>query len=238
MNKLGYGFNFNRKYPIITHPNFERPRRMKTLGEDYTPERIEERILSKWQKYDIEIPQQDNLVEEFFRPLSRPTYKQVYVSFVTVVKYVKKNPNTNRGLDKFLIDEMRKLDKFIEQQNLLCDNDIETPEQLADYKLSCDNELSECDEARKRLRNMLKVAIRKGGEKEIQEIKESISDLTERMKILRKQIHICRRIEDSEPKIEDKINEIMNDKERKEMTTDERFRRRSRTDGQDVTSGR
>ena len=39
-------------------------------------------------------------------------------------------------------------------------------------------------------------------------------------------------------KIEDKINEIMNDKERKEMTTDERFRRRSRTDGQDVTSGR
>lgn len=25
---------------------------------------------------------------------------------------------------------------------------------------------------------------------------------------------------------------------RKEMTTDERFRRRSRTDGQDVTSGR
>lgn len=238
MNKLGYGFNFNRKYPIITHSNFERSRRMKTLGEDYTPERIEERILSKWRKYEIEISQQDNLVEEFFKPLSRPTYKQVYVSFVTVVKYVKKNPNTNRGLDKFLIDEMRKLDKLIEQQNLLCDNDIETPEQLADYKLSCDNELSECDEARKRLRNMLKVAIRKGDGKEIQEIKESISDLTERMKILRKQIHICRRIEDSEPKIEDKINEIMNDKERKEMTTDERFRRRSRTDGQDVTSGR
>lgn len=90
--------------------------------------------------------------------------------------------------------------------------------------MSCDNELSECDEARKRLRNMLKVAIRKGDGKEIQEIKESISNLTERMKILRKQIHICKRIEDSEPKIEDKINEIMNDKERKEMTTDERFR--------------
>ena len=85
---------------------------------------------------------------------------------------------------------------------------------------------------------MLRVAIRKGDENEIQEIKNSISDLTERMIILRKQIHICRRIEDSEPKIEDKINEIMNDKERKEMTTDERFRRRSRTDGQDVTSGR
>ena len=85
---------------------------------------------------------------------------------------------------------------------------------------------------------MLRVAVRKGDEKEIQEIQESISDLTERMKILRKQINICRRIEDNEPKVEDKINEIMNDKERKEMTTDERFRRRSRTDGQDVTSGR
>ena len=236
MKKLGYRFNFNRKYPTISHPNFERPRRLKTLGQDYTVAGIEERIMSKWKKYSIEIPQQDNLVEEFFVPLIEPTYKEIYVSFVTVVQYVRTNPKTNREIDKYLIDEMRKLDKLIEQQNLLCDNDIETPEQLEEYKDSCTSELQECYEAREHYRKMVKAAARKGDETEVAKIKDEISLLTERMKILRKDIRICDRIQEQEPKIENKINEIMNDKERKEMSTDERFRRRSGTNREnDIT---
>ena len=236
MKKLGYRFNFNRKYPTISHPNFERPRRLKTLGQDYTVAGIEERIMSKWKKYSIEIPQQDNLVEEFFVPLIEPTYKEIYVSFVTVVQYVRTNPKTNREIDKYLIDEMRKLDKLIEQQNLLCGNNIETSEQLTEYKSACERELKECDDGRKALRNNLKVAIRNNDEKEITEIKNAISTLSERMKILRKDIRICDRIQDTEPKIEEKINKIMNDKERKEMSVDERFRRCSRTNSEnDIT---
>lgn len=233
MRKLGYTFNFERKYPTISHPKFERPRRLKTLGEGYTPQDIERRLMSKWQRYKIDIPEQDNLVQEFFEPLNEPNYREVYVSFVTVVQYVKKNPNTNREIDKYLIDEMRKLDKLIEQQNLLCDNDIETPEQLKKYKDSCKSELQECDEARERYRKMVKAAGRKGDETEVAKIKDEISLLTERMKILRKDIRICDRIQEQEPKIENKINEIMNDKERKEMSTDERFRRRSGTNRED-----
>ena len=233
MRKLGYTFNFERKYPTISHPKFERPRRLKTLGEGYTPQDIERRLMSKWQRYKVDIPEQDNLVQEFFEPLDEPNYREVYVSFVTVVQYVKKNPNTNREIDKYLIDEMRKLDKLIEQQNLLCDNDIETSEQLQEFKLSCKSQLQECDEARSRLRKMLKAAMRNGDEKEVAEIRDHISTLTDKMKYLRKDIRICDRIQEQEPKIENKINEIINDKERKEMSTDERFRRRSRTNRED-----
>ena len=238
MRKLGYTFNFERKYPTISHPKFERPRRLKTLGEGYTPQDIERRLMSKWQRYKIDIPEQDNLVQEFFEPLDEPNYREVYVSFVTVVQYVKKNPNTNREIDKYLIDEMRKLDKLIEQQNLLCDNDIETPEQLEEFKTSCKSQIQECDEARNRLRKMLKAAERTGDEKEVAELKEHISNLTMKMRALRKDIRICDRIQEQEPKIENKINEIINDKERKEMSTDERFRRRSRTNREDDITGR
>ena len=238
MRKLGYTFNFERKYPTISHPKFERPRRLKTLGEGYTPQDIEKRLISKWQRYIVDIPEQDNLVQEYFEPLIEPNYQQVYVSFVTVVQYVKKNPNTNRAIDKYLIDEMRKLDRLIEQQNLLCGNNIETPEQLVEFRNSCKSELQECDEARNRLRKMLKAAERKSDEKEVAEIKDHISTLTERMKILRRDIRICDRIQDEEPKIENKINEIINDKERKEMSTDERFRRRSGTNRKDDITGR
>ena len=238
IRKLGYTFNFERKYPTISHPKFERPRRLKTLGEGYTPQDIERRLMSKWQRYKIDVPEQDNLVQEFFEPLDEPNYREVYVSFVTVVQYVKKNPNTNREIDKYLIDEMRKLDKLIEQQNLLCDNDIETPEQLEEFKTSCKSQIQECDEARNRLRKMLKAAERAGDEKEVAELKEHISNLTMKMRALRKDIRISDRIQEQEPKIENKINEIMNDKERKEMNTDERFRRRSRTDREDDITGR
>ena len=238
MRKLGYTFNFERKYPTISHPKFERPRRLKTLGEGYTPQDIERRLMSKWQRYKIDIPEQDNLVQEFFEPLDEPNYREVYVTFVTVVQYVKKNPNTNREIDKYLIDEMRKLDKLIEQQNLLCDNDIETLEQLEEFKTSCKSQIQECDEARNRLRKMLKSAKRTGDEKEVVELKEHISNLTMKMRALRKDIRICDRIQEQEPKIENKINEIMNDKERKEMSTDERFRRRSGTNREDDITGR
>lgn len=236
MQKLGYSFNFNRKYPTVSHPKFERPRRLKTLGEEYTPERIEERILSKWRKYEIDVPEQEDLTQEFFAPLVQPTYKEVYVSFVTVVQYVKKNPNTNREIDKYLIDEMRKLDKLIEQQNLLCDNDIETPEDLEKYKASCESELKECEEARNRLYKMVKAAARKNDTKEVAELRDAVSTLTERMKILRKNIRICDRIQEDEPRIENKINDMMNEKERKEMSTDERFRRCGRTNREDDTA--
>ena len=238
MRKLGYSFNFERKYPTISHPKFERPRRLKTLGEGYTPQDIERRLMSKWQRYKIDIPEQDNLVQEFFEPLDEPNYREVYVTFVTVVQYVKKNPNTNREIDKYLTDEMRKLDKLIEQQNLLCDNDIETPEQLEEFKISCKSQIQECDEARNRLRKMLKAAERTGDEKEVAELKEHISNLTMKMRALRKDIRICDRIQEQEPKIENKINEIINDKEQKEMSTDERFRRRSRTNREDDITGR
>ena len=67
----------------------------------------------------------------------------------------------------------------------------------------------------------------------VAELKEHISNLTMKMRALRKDIRICDRIQEQEPKIENKINEIMNDKERKEMSTDERFRRRSGTNRED-----
>ena len=233
MEKRGYTFNFNRKYPTISHPNFERPRRLKTLGDDYTPEKIRERILSDWRSYVIDIPQQDKLVEEYFMPLNNPTYTEVYVSFVTVVEYVKKKPRTNRELDKYLVSEMRKLDRLIEQRHLVSENNIETAEQLSEFKSKCKSELKEVEEARQRLRNMLKVAVRSDDQKEIAKIKSAISNLTERAKLLRKDIKVCERIETTEPEIESKINTIMNDKQRKELTVDERFGRCSRTNSKD-----
>ena len=126
----------------------------------------------------------------------------------------------------------------IEQQNLMLDKDLETSEQVDEYRKSCENELSELTIERNKFRNDLKVAIRNGDENSIRIARNAISEATERMKILRKEIRICDRIQEQEPKIENKINEMMNEEERKEMSTDERFRRCSRTNREDDVTRR
>lgn len=44
LSQKGYTFRFNRKYPTLKPPGKPRPIRFKTLGKQYTPEAIQQRI--------------------------------------------------------------------------------------------------------------------------------------------------------------------------------------------------
>ncbi|MBO5396150.1 MAG: hypothetical protein J6A97_04630, partial [Clostridia bacterium] len=74
----------------------------------------------------------------------------------------------------------------------------------------------------------LKSAVRKGDEKEIAEIKDTISLFSERLKILRKDINTCERIEKSEPEIENKIGTILEIEQQQKNKTQNRNRGYSR----------
>lgn len=225
MKKRGYTFNFDGKYATIRHQNFERTRRLKTLGDKYTPESIAERIEYSWRSENVDIPKQEYPAFEMWKQSKSKDYRMVYVQFVTVVSVVKEYPNENRNIYKLLGDEIRKLDRLVEQQNLLCGNDIDTPEQLTAYKDKCKSEISELIEARNKLRSLLKSAERKGNENEITELKEDISNLSERLKKLWRDVLVCDRIEEQKPKIDEKINKAKQINE-KELMKDERIRRR------------
>ena len=161
-------------------------------------------IDESWKRHEIDLPEQDD-IKEYLTPPKIFSYRESFVRFVTLVRIVKERPNANREVQKILLDEIKKLDSLIEKQNLLCDNDIDTPEQLTAFKESCQSELSEINEARKILRNKLKIAVRGGDEKEIYEIKEDIRLLSERMGKLRKRIRICDKIEEQKPVIDERI---------------------------------
>ena len=156
--------------------------------------------------------------------MDNENYQQVYVRFVTVVKIVKARPERNRELQKRFFQEVRKLDRLIEQQNLLCDNDIESYEQLEQFSSSCKDELSELTKARDILRNKLKVAIRSGDEKEENEIREHITNLSVMIKKLRRDIVICDRIEKQKPVIDERIEQAKESNSRKELMNYERIR--------------
>ena len=66
------------------------------------------------------------------------------------------------------------------------------------------------------------------GEKEIAEIKDTISLFSERLKILRKDINTCERIEKSEPDVESKIGKILEIEQQQKNKTQNRSRGYSR----------
>ena len=224
MKKRGYIFDFSHKYVTLSHPLFPKARRLRNLGQDYEPDRLAERIEENIRRKKVDLPEQDNTVEDYFEDLDNENYQQVYVRFVTVVKIVKTRPERNRELQKRFFQEVRKLDRLIEQQNLLCDNDIESYEQLEQFSSSCKDELTELTKARDILRNKLKVAIRSGDEKEENEIREHISNLSVMIKKLRRDIVICDRIEKQKPVIDERIEQAKESNSRKELMNYERIR--------------
>lgn len=224
MKKRGYTFDFSHKYVTLSHPLFPKARRLRNLGQEYEPDRLAKRIEENIRRKMVELPEQDNTVEDYLEDLDNENYQQVYVRFVTVVKIVKTRPERNRELQKRFFQEVRKLDRLIEQQNLLCDNDIESYEQLEQFSSSCKDELTELTKARDILRNKLKVAIRSGDEKEENEIREHISNLSVMIKKLRRDIVICDRIEKQKPVIDERIEQAKESDSRKELMNYERIR--------------
>ena len=223
MRKRGYTFNFSHKYVTISHPLFPKARRLRNLGDNYTPDRLAERIENN-QRQNIDIPEQDDTVKDYFEDLDEENYQQVYVRFITVVRAVKTRPERNRELQKSFYQEVRKLDRLIEQQNLLCDNDIESYEQLEQFSSSRKDEMSELTKARDILRNKLNIAIRSGDEKEENEIREHISNLSVMIKKLRRDIVICDRIEKQKPVIDERMEQAKEFNDRKELMKYERIR--------------
>ena len=224
MKKRGYIFDFSHKYVTLSHPLFPKARRLRNLGLEYEPDRLAERIEENIRRKKVDLPEQDNTVEDYLEDLDNENYQPVYVRFVTVVKIVKTRPERNRELQKRFFQEVRKLDRLIEQQNLLCDNDIESYEQLEQFSSSRKDELAEITKARDILRNKLKVAIRSGDEKEENEIREHISNLSVMIKKLRRDIIICDRIEKQKPVIDERIEQAKESNSRKELMNYERIR--------------
>lgn len=237
MMSRGYTFNFDRKYATIFHPNFPKARRMKTLGEEYTPEAIRERLHGRWQPRQFVFPDQDDPEKLFFDGdrNNRDVFKDwqtVYVHFVFGITVVRERPDENRELMRLLGDEIIKFDKRVEEQNLLLDHNLRTDTDVEDFKKEALEEIEFLSDARQKFRNELKCAVRANDLPRQNEIKADIKQLTGRIQKLRKQVKICDRILTQEPKVEQDLQVVKDYTEklkRKEVDRHGNIGRRGRT---------
>lgn len=237
MKKRGYTFDFSHKYATVYHANFPKARRLKTLGEDYTPEAIKKRVAGNWTRREYVYPEQDDPEELFFdgdrnNGLVFRDYQTVYVHFVCGIAVVKERGDYNRELQRLLGDELIKFDKRVEEQNLLLDNNLYSEDDILSFKDECDYEMNTLVEERKQLRNKLKCAVRADDVPQQNAIKSDVSSVSQRIKELRKKLTVCERILEAEPKIESDLCAVKDYAENikvKERQQNEHIRRRSRT---------
>ena len=234
--EMGYRINFdpNRKYWTIIGKGWQRPKRLYKLGEEYTNDRIMERI-------------SENSYAVKFQSFSEPQVKVyrvkgslknarkigglrgLYLHYCYKLGILPKDRKQNYARLHYLLkDDLMKMEAITQETRLLCRNHIDTAEQLCSYKGSLETEMSALLQKRKELYS--KSRRTSGEEKEA--VKAELSDISGRLKIIRKEVRLCEGISARSDTLKEKLQTIRADEheqQRKELMKNEHRRRSGRT---------
>lgn len=236
--EMGYQINFNpnRKYWTIICKGWQRPKRLYKLGEDYTNERIIERIREN--SYAVKfttIAEPKKQVKVYRVKGSLKNAKKVgglrglYLHYCYKLGILPKGKKQNYARLHYLLkDDLMKMDAITSETKLLCRRHIDTAEQLLEYKGSLETEIQELTEQRKGLYSQS----RKLSGEDREAVKARISGITERLKVIRKEVRLCEGVLARSGSLKEKLSIIQADEKeqkRKEQMKDEHRRRSGRT---------
>ena len=234
LKTLGYRFerDFYYDHPSVYADGWKRAVRISSLGEQYSKERIRERCLENQRKpelYAFVTPawkRRPLLVLERERYISGwdDTIIVLFELFIELLKICivgNTQEYDNRPVSPMMRAEMRKLDRYIEEYNLLCDNNLDSPKKLLNFQENLSSRISELEQERYALRLKLR---RVKTPEEDAALKEQCKEITKKITPLRKELRIAMRIEehiprikvllDAERNIEMKRNNLIKKKER------------------------
>lgn len=234
MAEMGYRVSFdpNRKYWTIIGKGWKRPKRLYKLGEDYTNERILERIREN--SYAVKFApfaEAQKQVRVFRVRGSLKDARKIgglrglYLHYCYRLGILPKNKKQDYARLHYLLkDDLLKMEAITNETRLLCRNHIDTAEQLLSYKGSLETEMKELTEQRKGLYSLS----RKTGGEEKEAVKAQISEITGRLKTIRKEVRLCEGIEARSGILREKLQVIRadeNEQRRKELMKNEHRRR-------------
>ena len=211
LKTLGYRFerDFYYDHPSVYADGWKRAVRISSLGEQYSKERIRERCLENQRKpelYAFVTPawkRRPLLVLERDRYISGwdDTIIALFELFIELLKICivgNTQEYDNRPVSPMMRAEMRKLDRYIEEYNLLCDNNLDSPKKLLNFQENLSARISELEQERYALRLKLR---RVKTPEEDTALKEQCKEITKKITPLRKELRIAMRIEEHIPKI-------------------------------------
>lgn len=164
-NLIDMGYRFNRgifnEYPSIFVPGRSKPIRLKSFGEEYTRQRLLERINTNRYTRPLKI--------KFYFPIYRiygkrkPTWADslytLFDTLLTILELMLAKPEEKQvPISPELRFEIQKLDKYIKQQEFLTVYKLETVEELSSFADNLQNRMDKLLEKRKQIDNKIRRA--------------------------------------------------------------------------------
>ncbi|MEG2020601.1 MAG: relaxase/mobilization nuclease domain-containing protein [Oscillospiraceae bacterium] len=186
LEEKGYSLRFGGKYATLRPIGKERPVRFKTLGANYTPDAITQRIL--YPKHALSTAKKEQVLSTVkygkLRTHGKPAKKlhgliALYYSYLYKMGVLKRKPKTKSFA---LREDIRYLDKRISQMQFLSLHKINSKEQLTAYRMPLETEIETLVKARHKIyRNEAATS--------------QATQLTKQITALRREIKLCKDIE-------------------------------------------
>ena len=216
LKTLGYRFerDFYYDHPSVYAEGWKRAVRISSLGERYSKERIREQCRENQRKpelYAFVTPawkRRPLLVLERERYISGwdDTIIVLFELFIELLKICivgNTQEYDNRPVSPMMRAETRKLDQYIEEYNLLCDNNLNSPKKLLSFQENLSSRISELEQERYALRLKLR---RVKTPEEDAALKVQAKELTKQITPLRKELKVALRIEEHIPRIKELLD--------------------------------
>lgn len=236
LSSMGYKYKIspNLKYWTVTPLGWERPIRLYRLGADYTNTRIQQRIKENdlYMGLNMQPFQKKQYVpfKNFDPRRVKGSLYNLYLYYCYRLGYFnkpkeKQNMREYNRLHYLLREDLMKLEQYSQEAELLGKNHIDTSGQLFSYTQSVENEIKALTEERKHLRNKIR---RKGiSEVELSKSRAQISEISDRLKTLRRELSLCKDIAERSGVIRKNAEQILAEEEKqkgKEVKRNEQLR--------------
>ncbi len=239
MTEMGYEFKTHGKggkplkYPGLKPPDARGYFRFHRLGQGYALDEIKERILQNLRK-QIPFPEVKQKPHRHYNLRGKPRRKvtglrALYFRYCYELHIIVKHPTSVKRVSFLLREDVAKLNRLDAETRYLGKNKIATIGELTKRREDAAAEVKALTAQRRELRNKVKRLTREGDAIAADGVKEEISAISNRLKVLRKEVVLCDGIAQRSGQVKDNLERLIRQKEieRKELKDHELFRRRS-----------
>ena len=234
LKEMGYRYNLSpsRKYWTVIPKGYDKPIRLKNLGENYTNDKIIERIKSnrnRWAEIDPfqrakYKPRQYRLQTREQKIKKKGGLYGLYLYYCYRLGYFPKYKKQNNARLHYLLkDDLMKLDKITDEVRLLGRENISTDEQLFSYKVSKEEQMKTLIAERTHLRKKIRTKI---DDVQLSEAKDEIASINVELKKLRKEVKLCDDIADRSKVMAKNVQQIETEEQKLSRKEKSRYEQR------------
>ena len=210
LKSLGYSYarNSDYRHPSIIAPGWKRSVRLDSLGEQYTLEKIRQRLIDNQKDitlYAIRIPKRFTLLMELRLALKKAQRMDgMQLAFALIIELWRLitgnniEPSSPKPLSPALRQEVRKLEQTLKEYKLLCENQIDSAQGLVSFIEKKSTDISDLESERQKIYNH----IRRPKSEEEKELNKAVArEISAKLKPLRKELKTAKAITEHYPHI-------------------------------------